>query len=213
MSEQNDIVAYFDFDGTLSKFDTFFLGLISVVGLKKMIVNLHKLIIVLINYYVKKLSKAQAKEEIVTILLKDMDKTELESIVFSKVVPRLDKIIINNVLQKLEYHIEHGHTVILVSANLSIFLASWAKLHKITSVIATEIEVDANCKITGKLKSENCYGEQKVERIKNYLIKNNLNFKYSYAYGNSEGDYQMLNYANESFFVTKSYKIISWNKR
>ena len=53
-------------------------------------------------------------------------------------------------------------------------------------------------KITGNLISKNCYGPEKVTRIlESYDL---LKYDYIYAYGNSRGDYEMLELANEKFY-------------
>ena len=65
------------------------------------------------------------------------------------------------------------------------------------ALIATELEV-INNKITGNLVSNNCYGPEKVKRI---LESYNLsNYTCIYAYGNSRGDYEMLEIATEKFY-------------
>ena len=59
------------------------------------------------------------------------------------------------------------------------------------------LEIDDKI-ITGKTFQRNCYGPEKVKRIRE---KYNLsNYKYIYAYGNSRGDYEMLSIANESHY-------------
>ena len=104
---------------------------------------------------------------------------------------------------------EHGHTIILVSANLAIYLRHWAKLHNITDVIATEL-VFTNNLCTGGLLTRNCYGKQKIYRINQYLKTQQRKFLYSFGYGNSRGDYELLIYVNEGYWVNSS-GIIPWN--
>ena len=111
---------------------------------------------------------------------------------------------------KLEYHLEHGHSIVLVSANLALYLNHWAKRHNIDHVIATEIEFK-NGKCTGKLKTRNCYGVQKVIRINEYLKNKEAKYCYSYGYGNSHGDYELLNFVDEGFFISGN-EITPWEK-
>ncbi|HLX52414.1 MAG TPA: HAD-IB family phosphatase, partial [Aquella sp.] len=112
----------------------------------------------------------------------------------------ISKYIKPDVFAKLEYHKEHGHKVIIISANLAMYLRHWATMHKIDGVIATEIEF-VNDIATGRLATPNCYGEQKVLRLKQYLAENNITFGYSYGYGNSKGDHELLDYVNEGYIV------------
>ena len=64
-------------------------------------------------------------------------------------------------------------------------------------LIATKLEVKNN-NITGNFKTKNCYGEEKVTRIKKELDINKYND--IYAYGDSNGDKEMLNIATHPFY-------------
>ena len=65
----------------------------------------------------------------------------------------------------------------------------------------THLEVKDG-KITGIIEGHNCYGEEKVNRIKEYMQANDIERAeyYIYAYGDSQGDKQMMEYADESFY-------------
>ena len=65
----------------------------------------------------------------------------------------------------------------------------------------THLEVKDG-KITGIIEGRNCYGEEKVKRIKEYMQANDMERAeyYIYAYGDSQGDKQMMEYADESFY-------------
>jgi phosphatidylglycerophosphatase C len=84
---------------------------------------------------------------------------------------------------------------------LAIYLKYWAIRHKINAIIATELEFENN-KFTGRLATPNCYGIEKTNRVNKYLADNNIIFDYSYGYGNSRGDYELLDFVNEGFFIT-----------
>jgi phosphoserine phosphatase len=60
------------------------------------------------------------------------------------------------------------------------------------------------------LETKNCYGEQKTIRIKEYLKENNYSFAYSYGYGNSRGDYALLDYVDEGYWISNG-NIINWS--
>lgn len=195
-----NIVAYFDFDGTLTTEDTLLSFLIHCVGWIKFFVNLPRIIPHITLYLLKIITNEQAKERILIILLKGVSYTDLDKKAKSFAYGHISKFIKPDIFAKLEYHKEHGHKVILISANLAIYLKYWAIRHKIDGVIATEIEFVNNI-ATGALASPNCYGEQKVLRLKHYLVENCLNFNYSYGYGNSRGDHELLDYVNEGYLV------------
>ena len=64
--------------------------------------------------------------------------------------------------------------------------------------MATEIEVDGNGLLTGRFKTANCSGQEKVNRL--LEIEPHREDYYLYAYGNSTGDKEMLEMADEAFY-------------
>jgi HAD superfamily hydrolase (TIGR01490 family) len=202
------IVAYFDFDGTLTTRDTLLPFILYAVGFIKFLSKLHLVLMVLVLYAMKIFDNEQAKEFFLTIMLKGLDKEYLEGKAYNFALKRLDRYIKADVYAKLEYHLEHHHQVILVSANLAIYLRYWIKKHCLTDVIATELEV-CNGVITGKLATRNCYGRHKVSRIRDYLKSQSQQFIYSYGYGNSHGDYALLCYVDVGYWVS-GQQIIGW---
>ncbi len=202
------IVAYFDFDGTITSFDTFIIFLIYVTGWPKFLIKLPRLLKVAFLYLFKFVNNEVAKEQVLTIMIKGYPEDFIEKKAFKFALKKIGKYIKPDVYTRLQYHYEHGHKILVVSANLAIYLRYWASQHKIDGVIGTEIEFkDGVC--TGKLATKNCYAKQKVARILHYLEDNDLTFDYSYGYGNSQGDRDLLNYVDEGYWVTR-HEILVW---
>ena len=205
-----NIVAYFDFDGTITTHDTLIPFLLYTVGYIKFLRKLYILLPLVLLYWLKIITNEVAKQGAIITLLKgyDLDYIEDRAYLFAKL--KLDKYIKPNIYSKLEYHREHHHAIIIVSANLAIYLNFWIQLHNLHGVIATEIEfVNNTC--SGYLQTKNCYDREKITRIEQYLKQTQQKFEYSYAYGNSSGDYAMLIYADESYWVNGN-DIIPWNE-
>lgn len=207
-----NVVAFFDFDGTITTRDTLLSFLRYVVGTWKLVYKSPQLIWIVFQYLAKIIDNEEAKERTLTLLIKGMKSSNLERLAKNFSLTRLHKYINPVVYAKLEYHREHGHKIILVSANLGIYLRYWAALHKLDAVIATELEVNAESYITGKLLTRNCYGAQKTIRIKDALSGNDMDFDYSFGYGNSAGDYEMLEFVDEPYWVKGDY-IKPWHGR
>jgi len=197
---RTDIAAYFDFDGTITSEDTLLSFLIHCIGWFRVMINLPRILPNITLYLLRIITNEKAKERILIILLKGSSFTSLDKKARSFAYNHISKYIKPDVFAKLEYHKEHGHKVIIISANLAMYLRHWATMHKIDGVIATEIEF-VNDIATGRLATPNCYGEQKVLRLKQYLAENNITFGYSYGYGNSKGDHELLDYVNEGYIV------------
>lgn len=54
-------------------------------------------------------------------------------------------------------------------------------------------------KLTGRFSSPNCYGAQKVDRLLEVYPQGNIS--YLYAYGDSQGDKELLEFADEGFYL------------
>ena len=65
-------------------------------------------------------------------------------------------------------------------------------------MLGTQIEVIDGI-LTGRFISPNCYGIEKVRRIKQVLVEPRSHY-YIIAYGDSRGDKEMLDYADEEYF-------------
>jgi HAD superfamily hydrolase (TIGR01490 family) len=117
-------------------------------------------------------------------------------VAFHYSISQIDYIVRPKAIDRLCWHTEQGHKVVIVSASIECWLAPWCKKNGF-ELLATKLEVK-NGVVTGNLLGSNCFGIEKVNRIKD---KYDLSqFNYIYAYGDSKGDIQMLDLANESFY-------------
>jgi HAD superfamily hydrolase (TIGR01490 family) len=195
------IVAYFDFDGTLSKYDTFMALLCYCSSYWKLLLYLPQLLSIFMRYKIKSISTLTAKEHCLSLLLKNTRLVDFASKATEFLHKKIDKNLHAAVYARLEWHREHQHTVVIVSANLAPYLQIFATQHKIMHVIATELEVKDGI-ITGKFSTKNCSEGEKVHRIKEFLNLNALIFDYSFGYGNSRGDKELLDYVDEAYWVS-----------
>ena len=194
------IIAYFDFDGTLTDRDTLLPFLIFCIGWLRFLWLLPRLIPIVLCYLCKITDNQETKQKTLKLVFKGWNHQKLEKAAHNFASSCLNKYLQPEIYAKLEWHRECGHQIAIVSANLAIYLRYFVKLHRIDHLIATEIEVVDEI-VTGRLATKNCYGSQKTSRIAEYLQVAGLSFDYSYGYGNSRGDYEMLCYVNEPYYV------------
>ncbi|MDR2136844.1 MAG: HAD-IB family hydrolase [Synergistaceae bacterium] len=93
-------------------------------------------------------------------------------------------------------HIERGHDVRIVTASMKEWIEPWASRHGVP-LLATELEV-LDGRLTGRLSGKNCRGPEKVNRIRKILDLER--YDKIYAYGNSGGDLEMLDLADEKVY-------------
>ena len=69
-------------------------------------------------------------------------------------------------------------------------------------VIGTEVEVDTDGVLTGRFRTHNCYGAEKVRRVLEAMpqLKSNRQDFWVVACGDSRGDKELLEFADEAHF-------------
>lgn len=187
-------IAFFDFDGTITRRDSFALFLRHILGQKfyvKLAQNLH----ILLLYKLGFVSNSRAKESVLHSCLRGISEGELQAHC-AKFLPILDGICKDSALARIVWHKEQGDRVVLVSASFEEYLGVWVRKIGI-EVIATKMEVQGG-KLTGKLATPNCYGAQKVARIRAQIDL--AQFDEIYAYGDTRGDKEMLEIAQHAFY-------------
>ncbi|HBH23430.1 MAG TPA: HAD-IB family hydrolase [Cytophagales bacterium] len=189
-------LALFDFDGTITRKDSLLEFLKYKAGSSGFYAGMF-LCMPYILYCTLIIKKGwKAKERVLQYFLKGQKKEDLYEIgtkFRNEIIPG---IVEPAALEKIKWHQEQGHRVVIVSASLDFWLKKWTDDHGL-ELIATEIAFE-NGKASGKFATPNCNGMEKVRRIKEILDLNE--YKPIYAYGNSHGDMPMINLADYKFY-------------
>ena len=188
----------FDFDGTLTKGDTFPQFIFFSQGYLRGIMGFIIYSPFAFLFLVKLMDGSKLKEKLVSYYFKG-EREDVLKIMGNEFIQDLKKRDgLNELLvQKLNTYNDEGNTVAIVSASLDIWLKPFCDQNK-TDCLCTEIEyVNGVC--SGKLRTPNCNRAEKAIRIKQ---KYNLSdYSKIIAYGNSKGDEAMMNLANEKHMV------------
>lgn len=181
-------IAAFDFDGTLTKGDSLIPFLIFATSKTKVLWACLSSLPLLLTCDRKAL-----KEHFLTNTIKGLPEKEAEKLgaLFAKT--RLDRYLRKGALEKIAYHLNQGHEVVLISANIDIYLDPWGKAKGFHKILSSKTG-RAQGKIDGKLAGENCRGEEKVKQLlawagpkEGFIL---------WAYGNSRGDKELLKLAD-----------------
>ncbi len=186
-------LAFFDFDGTLTRRDSFIEFAKFSVGRRSMITAFMKSLPVLIAWKIGMRTNSEAKQVLFSNLFKGMKYERFKSL-GENFKTKIDKMLRPEVINILKNHRRNGDKIIIVSASISDWIRPWAEDNCIDRVIGTEIEVDDNGIITGRFLTPNCHGEQKVNRIKTEFPDFDKYEKW--AYGDSSGDDPMLKFSD-----------------
>lgn len=186
---------FFDFDGTLTYKDTMFLYL-KFYNSAKFNFQFVKHIPLFILLKLKLASAEKVKKSFISSILKGQSKTKIEEKsqqFFEKYYP---EIIRENAIEFIK-NIDREHTEsYLVTASLDIWVKPFAEKFKM-NLLATRAEFK-NEIFTGNFVGNNCNGGEKVHRIKEAL--QGKKFDKTIAFGDTSGDKEMLEWANESHF-------------
>ena len=189
-------IAFFDFDGTITTDDSLLKFIRFVVGDRRFLLGLVVLSPMLVLYKLKLIPNYKAKQYMLSWFFKGMSKDSFLKVANEYSLVHIDKILRPKAIEKINWHKNQGHKVVVVSASIECWLRPWCEKNNL-ELIATKLEIKDDI-VTGKLLSKNCYGVEKVNRIKE--IYNLKDFEYIYSYGDSIGDKQMLELAHEKFY-------------
>jgi phosphatidylglycerophosphatase C len=100
-------------------------------------------------------------------------------------------------LERIAWHKDRGDRVVVVSASLDAYLIPWCQALAI-DLICTELEIASGGRLTGRYLQGDCYGPEKVRRIRERLPLDD--YGVVYAYGDTEDDRAMLDLADRKYF-------------
>lgn len=181
-------LALFDFDGTITTKDSFLEFLKFHKGGLNFLFGFALLSPYLVAMKLGLIPNWKAKEIVLKYFLKGLSIEDMKNVsadFSAKIIPRLLR---SRALDQIKKHQENGDDIYIVSASAEDWLKPWCDQIGI-KLIGTRLEI-IDEKITGRIDGNNCYGQEKVERVKAEIDIS----KYSeiYVYGDSRGDKEML---------------------
>jgi len=201
-NDYETLIAIFDLDGTLTKKDTYIPFLLSILKKRpERLIHTLGLPFFMLFYFIKVLNNNELKEIFLYKVLSEMEIGEV-AFISSKFVENLLKKGMNPLgVKLLNMHQNNRDRIIIATASFDIYVNSIAKRLGVHELICTRAETK-NGRYTGKIDGLNCYGEEKLIKIKQYLGE--LLQARIIAYSDHLSDFPMLKFANEGYLVTPS---------
>lgn len=199
-------LAVFDFDGTITRHDSFPRFILHVYK-KNRFSLLVKILLFLIPIILTKLNIASTdkiKERLYISLFNRLTIDDLRRKCKS-FIPSINRDLSPLITERIKHHQRLGHKIIIISASLRELIQPWADSHGITHIIATEIKRDNENHLCG-FASPNCNGPEKVRRLKEFLGPDTERYHIT-GYGNSSNDYPLLKFCQNSYI--HKHKILS----
>lgn len=197
LGQSSVIVAAFDFDGTLTYRDSLLPFLRFISRPSSFLANSIRLLPVLSRFALGNLDNQSAKEAVLRRFIAGRSDVELQRLGrdFSRqVLPRMLRA---EGMDRLLWHQRREHTCVLVSASLDTYLGPWSKQAGFDLIACSRLAFDANGTATGALEGRNCRGSEKLKRLQGLIPSNSISELY--AYGDSDGDRELLAAADHAF--------------
>jgi len=206
MNDNSKKISIFDLDGTLTKSDTYLPYLIGF--LKRNPKRWLKAIVLpfaVVMFYLKMRNNQWLKTIFLTVILGGETK---ESIVaWNKIF--LDKLFAEglreDIVAILKKRQNAGDIVMLCSASIDVYVLEIQNRFAIEHLTCTNTLWKDGC-LTGELDGNNCYGLEKLAKVKAYMEEHNILGEIS-MYSDHASDWPIMNYANKAYAVYPSDKM------
>ena len=186
----------FDFDGTITRDDSLLEFIAYVVGFKKFFRGIFWLSPVLIGYKLKICSNNYARRRLMTHFFAGMSVDKFAQICKKYSNTHIEDIVKFSAMAKIAEYKANGDKVVIVTASLEDWLAPWCQAQGL-ELLGTRIKKKGGV-ITGEIDGANCYGAEKVRRVREAYDTDA--FERVIAYGDSRGDKEMLEFADEAHY-------------
>lgn len=189
-------IAFFDFDGTITTKDT----LLEVIKYRHGAVKLYLGFLLtsplLVAYKLGVISNQLAKENVLRLFFGKMPLQAFQEHCDAFAREKIPALIRQKALTEIQQLKDAGAEIVIVSASAENWIRNWCNELQV-KLIATELQIKNNA-VTGKISGQNCYGEEKVRRIK--AAYDLTQYDEIYCYGDTSGDKPMLSLATIAFY-------------
>lgn len=186
----------FDFDGTITRDDSLLEFVAYVVGFKKFFRGILVLSPILVAYKLGLASNNFTRRKLLGYFFTGMSADKFDKICKKYSTTHIEDILRQSAMDKIASYKAAGDRVVIVTASLEDWLRPWCDAQGL-ELLGTKIRRKGGI-ITGEIEGQNCYGAQKVARVRAaYDVQA---FDRIIAYGDSRGDREMLEFADEAHY-------------
>jgi phosphatidylglycerophosphatase C len=189
---RGDVVAAFDFDGTLSDRDNVVPFLRRVAGSAATAQAFAGTATHLARGGRHRWSRDDVKADLVRRLLAGREAAAIETSARGFAADVVARHLRTDAIERADWHRTQGHRLVIVSASFAVYLRPIADRLRFDAVLATELEVGGDGRLTGRLDGANVRGAEKARRLEAWL---DATFErgpaFVWAYGDSSGDREL----------------------
>ena len=195
-------LAIFDVDYTLTKRETlvefyFFMMKKNPKFIKYLPKSIFSSIFYVFNIY----DASKAKKTFIRFI-DGIEEREMKKIVKEFYEARLSKILYKDAIDMIKKMKTQGYKIYLISASAEFYLNELYNIKEVDKVIGTRFTID-NGLHRNEMTGENCKGEEKVKRLKEVLMKENIevDFEESYMFSDSLSDLPLFNLVGHPYLI------------
>lgn len=191
-SDGDRVLALFDFDGTLTTGDSFIAMLRYQFAPWNIAWGIARWSPWLLAYSLGLVSRTRIKELVLNWLFGGWHYSQIADTCSNFSHHFMHRYVRHDALSRMLAHRDRGDQVVVVSASPVEWVKPWCDHYQV-ACITTQLAYHNDGHFTGRLKGANCYGEEKVRRIRQELPLEA--YQHIYAYGDTPGDLPMLSLA------------------
>lgn len=196
-----ELIALFDFDGTLIKKDSMVLLFLRYFDLSiRNVPKLTRLIYETIKYFLKIYSQKQFKEIYINLIINSSRYKDRKAL-FDDFSKYLIGMIFKSAKKKISELKSKGYTVILLSASPDLYLKKISRELGFSELICTRMDYEDNKAVVSGL---NCYGKNKIKMLLSSHEGDKVDWKRSYCYSDSESDRKLLSLFGNPYVVNNA---------
>ncbi len=188
-----DALVAFDFDGTLTVRDSFIAFLAWRAGTPRWLLGLVKLLPAIAAYAIRR-DRARLKGQFVREFLGGQSVEAVEASARQFAQDHAQSLFRPDAVATWRRWRKAGAKIVIVTASPEIIVAPFARGLGADMLIGSRLLVDANGKIRGPLDGPNCRAAEKVTRLREVF---GPDVRLKAAYGDTSGDHEMLQIADE----------------
>lgn len=193
-----ELIAVFDFDGTIIKKDSMILFFFRYFKLSiKNLPNFCKLIFETLKYFLKISSQKQFKEKYINLVI-SLYGFKDRKILFDDFSKYLLGLVFETAKKKIIEFNKGGFKTILLSASPDLYLEKIAKGLGFSELICTRMTCSDNRVVVSGL---NCYGKNKIKMLLDKYPEDRVDQKASFCYTDSESDRGLLSIFGNPYIV------------
>jgi HAD superfamily hydrolase (TIGR01490 family) len=198
-------LALFDFDGTVTKSDTWTPFMRFAVRPTRMLAGRVLLSPVVVGYRLGMVSASRGRQMAARVGFQGEEAPTVRQRGVEYAMTALPRTLRQLALERIECHKSQGDDVVVVSGSLDVYLGPWCERRGI-DYICTTLE-ERGGRLTGRYVQGDCSGAEKARRIlQRYQL---TRYALVYAYGDSAEDREMLELAHKKYYRWR--EISSWD--